>query len=106
MTREGTDPNHPDGVGRLGIREARADLSALVRRAGDGERIVITVGGRPTAQLGPIESDPGDRTIDDLVARGLLVPARREDRPPEPDLLIDSWTGGRLDRALREVRGS
>ena len=26
--------------------------------------------------------------------------------PAEPDVRIDAWTGGRLDRALREVRGS
>lgn len=91
---------------RIGIRDARTRLSSLVHRAGDGERIVITIGGRPVAQLGPIEDDPDQLELDDLVARGLLEAAQRQDRPSEPDLLIDSWTGGRLDRALREVRGS
>ena len=91
---------------RTGIRELRGQLATLVRRAGSGERIVITVGGRAVAQLGPVEP-PGARvTIDDLVARGLLEPARRGDRPTEPAVRIDAWTGGRLDRALREVRGS
>lgn len=76
-----------------------------MRRAGSGERIVITIGGRPVAQLGPVEPAAAEVTIDDLVARGLVDPARRGDRPP-PDLMIDSWTGRRLDHALREVRGA
>jgi len=90
---------------RLGIRELRGRLTASVRRAGSGERIVITIAGRPVAQLGPVEPATALVTIDDLVARGLLEPPRRGDRPP-PDLLVDSWTGRRLDRVLREVRGA
>ena len=84
----------------------RGRLTALVRRAGAGERIVITIGGRPVAQLGPIETDGTDVTIDDLVARGLVEPARRGDRPADPSTQIDAWTGNRLDRVLREVRGA
>lgn len=90
---------------RLGIREVRAQAARLVRRAGAGERIVITVGGRPVAQLGPLEPLTDQVTIEDLAARGLIVPARRSDRPP-PDERIDVRTGTRLDRILREVRGS
>ncbi len=90
---------------RLGIREFRGRLTSLVRRAGTGERIVITIAGRPVAQLGPVEPASAIVTIDDLVARGLIEPARRGDRPP-PDVVVDSWTGRRLDHALREVRGA
>lgn len=92
--------------GRLGIRELRARLTSLVRRAGAGERIVITIAGRPVAQLGPVEPADARPTIDDLAARGLIDPARRGDRPADPGTRIDTWTGGRLDRALREVRGA
>ena len=95
-----------DRTARLGIRELRGHLTSLVRRAGTGERIVITIGGRPVAQLGPVEPVGLPVTIDDLVARGLLEAARRGDRPADPDTRIDAWTGGRLDRALREVRGA
>lgn len=91
---------------RLGIRELRGRLTSLVRRAGSGERIVITIAGRPVAQLGPVEPTTSQVTIDDLAARGLLEPARRGDRPTDPGTRIDTWTGGRLDRALREVRGA
>ena len=91
---------------KLGIRELRGRLTSLVRRAGGGERIVITIGGRPVAQLGPVEPAAAQVTIDDLVARGLLEPARRGDRPADPEVVVDSWTGRRLDRALREVRGA
>ena len=59
-----------------GIRQLRTQLTSMVRRAGAGERIVISIGGRAVAQLGPVEA------------------------------LQDAWPGGRLDRALREVRGA
>jgi prevent-host-death family protein len=94
------------GPSRLGIRELRGHLTSLVRRAGGGERIVITIAGRPVAQLGPVEPADASATIDDLAARGLLELAHRGDRPADPGVQIDSWTGGRLDRALREVRGA
>lgn len=104
---EGDHPVRPatGGRERLGIRELRGRLTSLVRRAGTGERIVITIAGRPVAQLGPVEPASATVTLDDLVARGLLEPARRGDRPP-PDVLVDSWTGPRLELALREVRGA
>ncbi len=91
---------------QTGIRQLRGQLTSLVRRAGAGERIVITIGGRAVAQLGPVEPARLEVTIDDLAARGLLEVARRGDRPAEPDVRVDAWTGGRLDRALREVRGA
>jgi len=89
---------------RLGVRELRASAAAAIRRAEGGERIVITVAGRPVAQLGPLEPARGEPTIDDLAARGLLVRARRDDRPA-PRLEVPMWAGTRLDRLLVEVRG-
>ena len=88
----------------MNVRSLRSQLAQTLRRAESGERIVITVGGRPVAQLGPVESDL-DRgpTIEDLVARGLLVAARRDDRPA-PAATIPLWAGARIDRLLREIR--
>ena len=86
----------------LPIRRLRAELAAAVRRAGAGERVVITVGGRPAAQLGPL--DVGSPDLDRLVASGAVVAPRRSGvwRPPPP---VPVWSGVRLDRALAELRG-
>jgi prevent-host-death family protein len=36
------------------LRESKARLSELVRRAGKGEEVIITVRGKPMAKLGPV----------------------------------------------------
>jgi len=93
-----------EGRERLGIRDLRNQTAAAVRRAGDGERIVVTVDGRPVAQLGPLEAIEGSATLPDLAARGLVKPPRREERP-DPDETVDLLTGARLDRLTAELRG-
>ena len=87
----------------LGARELRANLAAALRQASDGERVIITVDGRPVAQLGPIEP-AGAPTLHDLAGAGLVDPPRRTDRPGLPDAL-DAAVDVRLDRVLTEVRG-
>ena len=89
----------------VNVRELRANLATAVRTAGAGRRIVITVGGRAVAQLGPLEPVGHEQqpTIDDLAARGLVIKARRNDRLP-PDLLVPMPVGARLDRIVAEVR--
>ena len=89
---------------RIGVRELRGDLATAIRRAGAGERIVITVDGTAVAQLGPLDAGAAEPTVDDLVARGLLIRARRDDRP-DPEFVMPMWAGARLDRLVREVRG-
>jgi prevent-host-death family protein len=86
----------------LGVRELRADLASAVRRAAAGERIVVTANGRPAAQLAPL--DAAAPVLEQLVASGALVPPRRTSRwrPPPP---VAVWSGVRIDRALRELRG-
>jgi prevent-host-death family protein len=91
-------------VERIGIRQLRAELAAQVRRATAGERLIITVDGRPVAQLGPLEAGPGEQTLDDLAAQGQLVLARRDDRP-DPAVAMPLWAGTRIDQLVREVRG-
>jgi prevent-host-death family protein len=41
-------------MGEVGLREMRQHASDLVRRAEAGERVTITVAGRPAAVLGPV----------------------------------------------------
>ncbi|HET6772387.1 MAG TPA: type II toxin-antitoxin system prevent-host-death family antitoxin [Acidimicrobiales bacterium] len=88
---------------RVGIRELRNNVAAVVRRAGGGERIVVTVDGVPAAQLGPLDA-PAAPTLDDLVAAGLAHPPGRRDRPAPPpgeDAPVDV----RPERVLDELRG-
>jgi prevent-host-death family protein len=89
---------------RIGVRELRANVATLVRRAAGGERIAVTVDGVPVAQLGPLQAAPGDLTLDDLIASGLALPPGRRDRPADAapeDVPVDA----RPDRVLDELRG-
>lgn len=90
----------------IGIRELRAELARHVRRAAAGERTVIAIGGRPAAALVPLtEMTSG---LEPLLAAGAVVAPRRtghagpagHTRAPIP-----VWSGARLDRLLRELRG-
>ncbi len=85
------------------MRELRNQTAAAVRRAGAGERIVITVDGRPVAQLGPIDPGAGTLTLEDLAARSLVQLPGRPDRGA-PDAAVAVWAGFRLDRLLRDIR--
>jgi prevent-host-death family protein len=88
----------------VGIRDLRFSAAEMVRRAAAGERIVITVNGRPLAQLGPIDSGPAAPTLIDLVARGLLRAPTSAERGPSANR-VELWAGMRLDRMLSEIRG-
>ncbi len=85
------------------MRDLRADLAAILRRAGAGEHIVVTVDGRPMAQVGPIENDVHGASLSDLVSRHLVIaPRRRGDFiPPTP---VTLYAGVRVERAVSEVR--
>ena len=85
------------------MRELRNDIAAVLRRAGAGERIVVTVDGVPAAQLGPLEPT-GEPTLDDLVATGLVDPPRRPGRVRDPEPL-DPPVDIRLDDVLDALRG-
>lgn len=89
-------------VRSIGIRELRAGLAEAVRRAGAGDRTVVTAGGRPVAQLGPLDADAPD--LERLIGSGAVIAPRRTSdwRPPEP---VAVWAGVRLDQVLRELRG-
>jgi antitoxin (DNA-binding transcriptional repressor) of toxin-antitoxin stability system len=89
---------------RVSMRDLRSQAATTVRRAEGGERIVVTVDGRAVAQLGPLDPVTASPTLDDLIARGLVLAPRRHDRPP-PGPPIAVWAGARLDRLLGEQRG-
>jgi antitoxin (DNA-binding transcriptional repressor) of toxin-antitoxin stability system len=88
----------------VGVRDLRADLAAHVRRAGAGQRVVIRVDGREVAQLGPLEAAQGQAVLADLIIAGAVLAPRRTDTPRSV-AAIPVWSGVRLDRALKELRG-
>lgn len=90
-------------MAHIGMRELRSALSTYLRRAQQGERIVVTIDGAPVAQLSPLMGEMGGVSLADLVARGTLVaPRRRGDWVPAEPLLLTS--GSRVDRALGQIR--
>ena len=93
----------PIAAATIGIRDLRADMAALVRRAGSGEHVIISVAGRSVAQLGPVQTPIGQLRMDDLIAGGQVVAPRRTGtyRPPDP---IPVWQGSRIDKLLHEIR--
>lgn len=85
----------------MSIRALRAELAAAVRRAGEGDATIVSVGGRPTAQLGPLGAHAPE--VAQLIAAGAVIPPRRTTswRAPEP---VPVAPGARLDRAVGEIR--
>lgn len=65
---------------RIGIRELRNHASRVVRRAHAGERIIITADGVPMAQIVPMDAPLVERSIDDLIAAGLVQAPRSTTR--------------------------
>ena len=61
----------------VGIRALKARLSELVRRAADGETIVVTERGRPVAELVPHRSAELPARLAELVRRGELTLATK-----------------------------
>lgn len=93
------------GLARVGIRDLRNNVAAVVRRAASGERVVVTSDGVPVAVLGPLTPDAGGVTLDDLIAAGLLVPPGTAEHPEAPEavsLPVDT----RSSRVLDELRGA
>jgi prevent-host-death family protein len=69
-------------MAEVGIRELRDHLSRYLDRVQDGEEVVVTDRGRAIARVLPME---GERTIDRLIARGLVTPATQRTRArPKP----------------------
>ena len=91
------------GMTEIGMRELRNQLAAALRRAGAGERLIVTVDGRPTAQLSPLDTDSFATSVSELVARGhIIAPRRRGDLVLPAPLAL--YSGVRIDKAVGEIR--
>jgi prevent-host-death family protein len=68
----------------VGVHQAKTQLSALLRRVGEGEDVVITRGGRPVARLVAVE---GARRREFGRDRGLFEVPDDFDAPLPADVL-------------------
>ena len=61
----------------VGVRELRNNLSRYLERVQAGEEVLVTDRGRAVARVLPLS---GERTLDRLIAEGLVTPARQAKR--------------------------
>ncbi|HVZ48038.1 MAG TPA: type II toxin-antitoxin system prevent-host-death family antitoxin [Gemmatimonadaceae bacterium] len=71
----------------VSLYEAKARLSALVRQVREGRTVVITVHGKPAAELRPVAEGEAAQSLAErlaeLEADGLTAPAERSPRDYE-----------------------
>lgn len=69
------------------MRELRNRLSAYVRLAASGERVLVTDRDRVVAELSPPREAPpaavADPVLRDLIERGIATPPAKSDTPPK-----------------------
>jgi prevent-host-death family protein len=89
---------------RIAVRELRNQASRVVRRARAGERMIITVDGVPMAEIGPIRPAEQAGSLEELLATGALMPARRRTaaRPARPMPAPSGRTSSSVLTELRE----
>jgi antitoxin (DNA-binding transcriptional repressor) of toxin-antitoxin stability system len=91
-----------------GIRELKNNLSRYIRYIEAGERIAVTDHGRVVAELGPpmtAGKEEGARSrYDELIAKGIIQPARESGDPLEdwPSIALPRGTAAAL---INEDRG-
>lgn len=85
----------------IGIRELKARLSECVRRAAEGERIIVTDRGRPVAQLTALDDMA---RIEQGVAEGWITPAKRRGQLGTARPIL-SASGPSIMEMLDEDRG-
>jgi len=90
-------------VDSVGIREAKINLSRILRRVRHGAEVVITDRGKPVGRIVPIRTSAVDldALVRDLEARGVLAEKRdgTQARPPLP------LRGSLAQKLLQEDRG-
>ena len=91
------------GKAEIGSFEAKTKFAELLRRVQKGERIVITLHGKPVAEIGPPEMDENERLAQDAQAAERRRKAERAAEWLRNFRLSDS--GPVLDQAeIRKMR--
>ena len=70
------------------LYEAKARLSAIIRRVREGHRVVITLHGEPAAEIRPVEctSSGLEQRVMQMAERGIVV--RPSDKPIPPHRVV------------------
>jgi len=69
---------------RVNIGELKARLSAHIRLVRDGEEVLVCDRNKPVARIVPCSVDDEPERERRLIARGILVPAKKKQRSPLP----------------------
>lgn len=87
---------------RIGTRELRQNLTTVLKRVQNGERLIVTSHNRPVAELGPVGAK--GRTLAQLIAAGEATAA--EHGPPHrfKPVKLDLGADNALSEALEELR--
>jgi prevent-host-death family protein len=89
---------------RVGIRELRASLSSWLDRVRDGEEIIVTERGKPIARINAYD---GQSKLEELIARGLVTPAKKPKTPIDRRKLVRMPPGKTLsDIVIEQRRGA
>lgn len=84
-------------MAEVGIRELRDHLSRYLERVQAGEEVAVTDRGRAVCRVLPMD---GERTIDRLIRKGIVTPAKKMKRPaPRP-----SKAGGPVSDLVADQR--
>lgn len=85
---------------RVGIRELRDNLTALLRRVRDGETLEVTRHGRTVAVISPAEQD----WLGHLIAVGKVKPAKPLGRPIRTGRALGDKTASEILQEDRDGR--
>ena len=75
----------------IGVRDLKANLSSVLRRVSEGERVRITRRGQPVAELVPAMPERS-QAMEKLIAEGRVTPASRPPSEAPPATPIDTGT--------------
>jgi prevent-host-death family protein len=73
----------------IGVRALKLSLSETLRAVARGQRVRVTVRGRPVADIVPLGSSDPESHLRELVAQGRLTPAARV-RPRRAPRLVQA----------------
>jgi prevent-host-death family protein len=92
----------------VNIAELKARLSAHIQRVREGEEVLICERNRPVARIVPCHLEDYSEQEKRLIARGVLMPAKKKRRPrtplPKPVGNIPDEVAAQLWKEEREGR--